>query len=203
MLVEWLVPGNQGEEQVGDPHWRMDEILAEDCVVSISDVAAKDGEDGVIDLILSEVSERLDESATDPPCRGHVPRGGLLEDDFPLSDLHLACRAVGEEDDAGWNLVRESEHIGGVGPGWLDADGVSGDKGVGDGIGGRSNRPENRVVHWVVVESAGELTDGAGCFESAQTRINRRSATEIPEVFRREYPASPVAVNPATDLRIN
>jgi len=61
---------HQGEEQVGDPHRRMDEILAEDGVVGSGDVAAEDGDDGVIDLILSEVTERLNEGATDPACCG-------------------------------------------------------------------------------------------------------------------------------------
>ena len=193
---------HQGKEQVGDPHRRMDEILAEDGVVSIGDVAAEDGDDGVIDLILSEVTERLDEGAADPARRGHVSRSGVLEDDFAFADLHLAGWAVGQEDDAGWDLVRESEYVGSVGSRWLDADGVPGDKGMCDGIGGWGDRAKDRVIHGVVVESTGELADGMSCPEPTQAGVNSRRAAKIPKVLRSEYPTLSVAVNPATNCRI-
>ena len=181
----------------------MDEIFAEGCVVGASDVAAEDGEDGVIDLILPEVAECLDKGAADPACGGHVPRGGVLENDFPFPDFHLPSWAIGEEDNAGWDLVRESEHVSGVGSGWLDADGIPGDKGAGDSIGGWGDGAEDRIDDGVVVEAAGELTNGAGCFESAEAGINRRGAAEIPKVLRGERPTLSVAVNSATNCRIN
>jgi len=40
-------------------------------------VAAEDGDDGVINLILSEVTERLDEAATDPACCVVCRKGGF------------------------------------------------------------------------------------------------------------------------------
>jgi hypothetical protein len=159
--------------------------------------------DLIIDLILAKVAEGLDDGAADAPGCGHVPRGGVLEDDFPLPDLHLAGRAVGQEDDAGGNLAGESEHNGGVSPGWLDADGVPGDKGTGDRIGGWGDRAEDRIVHGVVVEAAGKLAYGACGLEAAQAGVNRRRAAEIPEVLRCERPTPTASENPATDLRIN
>jgi len=193
----------QAAEQFGDPRRRMDEVLADGGVVGGGDAAAQDGDDLIIDLILAEVAERLDDGSADPPGRGHVARGGVLKDDFPFPDLHLAGRAVGQEDDAGWHLVGESEHIGGVGPGWLDADGVPGDKGTGNRVGGWGDRAENRVVHGKVIEATGELADGSCSLEAAQAGVSRRRAAEIPEMLRSECPTLSVAVNPAAYLRIN
>jgi len=127
----------------------------------------------------------------------------VLEDDFPFTDPQLAGWAVGQEDDAGWYLVGESEHIGGVGPGWLDADGVPGDKGTGNRVGGWGDRAENRVVHGKVIEATGELADGSCSLEAAQAGVSRRRAAEIPEMLRSERPTLSVAVNPAAYLRIN
>lgn len=70
----------------------MDEILAEDGVVGSGDVAAEDGDDGVIDLILSEVTERLDEGATDPSCRVVCRKGR-----FPGVFVFFRTRSVGLE----------------------------------------------------------------------------------------------------------
>ena len=86
----------------------MNEVLADGGVVGGGEAAAQDGDAGIIDLVLAEVAKRLDDGSAEPPGRGHVPWGGVLEDDFPFTDLHLAGRAIGKEDDAGWHLVGES-----------------------------------------------------------------------------------------------
>lgn len=162
--------------------------------------AAQDGDDGIIDLVLSEVAERLDDGSANAPGSGHVPWGGVLEGDFPSPNHHLAGRAISEEDDAGWYLVGDSEHVCGVGTGWLDADG---DKGTGNGVGGGSDGAEKSVVHGVVVEAAGELADGPCSLEAAQAGVSRSGAAKIPEMLRSENPTLPAAVNPSTDLVIN
>ena len=181
----------------------MDEILADDRVVRSGDAAAQDGDDLIIDLILTEVAEGLDDGAADAPGRSHVAGGGVLENDFPLPDLHLAGGTIGQEDDAGGNLIRESEYIGGVVPGWLDADGVPGDQRTGNGVCGRGDCAEDRVGHGVVVKSTGKLADRIRGFEPAQAGINRCGAAEIPKVLRSEYPTLTVAIDPATDSKID
>jgi hypothetical protein len=68
-----------------------------------------------------------------------------------------------------------------VSAGWLDADGISGHQGAGDGIGGWGDGAENGVVHWVVVQSSGQLADGAGGLESGQAGVDGRG-TQRPGV---------------------
>ena len=81
-----------------------------------------------------------------------------------------------------------------------EADGVSHDEGTGDGIGGRGDGAEHGVLSWVVIESAGELPNGAGGFQTVKGEVNPLATSEVEEVLRSEYPTSAMAVNAACDL---
>lgn len=71
----------------------MDEILANGGVVSVCDVAAQHGYDLIINLGLPEIAESMDDGAAEPPGGGHVPRSGVLKDDFPFADLDLESQS--------------------------------------------------------------------------------------------------------------
>lgn len=100
--VGWF---GQREKEIGDPGGRMIQVLSDSWSVGVCDLAAQDGEDMFIDLILAEMTKGLDERSALPAGRSHVPRGGVLEVDFPPADLDLAGRAIGEEDNAGGDLL--------------------------------------------------------------------------------------------------
>ncbi len=178
----------------------MDEIFADRRVIDIGYAAAEYCDDLIINLILPEVAECLDKGAADPSRSGHVSRGGVLKDDFPFADPDLSGGAVGQENDAGRNLLRDSQDIGSIGSGGLDTNSVAGDKGSCDGVCRRGHRAEDGVVYGVIVEAASELADGAGSLESAETGINCRRAAQRLEMLRSEHPTPAVAINPATNL---
>jgi hypothetical protein len=55
----------------------------------------------------------------------------------------------------------------------------------------------------VVVESTGELPDGAGGFQAVKGEVNPLATSEVEEVLRSEYPTSAMAVNAFCNLRVN
>ena len=55
----------------------------------------------------------------------------------------------------------ETQHIGGVRAGGLEADGVMYHERAGDGVGGRGHGAEERVLNGVIGEASSELADGA------------------------------------------
>lgn len=178
----------------------MGKILAEGRAVGVGDLATQDGNYLIIDLIFPNMPQGLDEGAALPARGGHVPRRGVLEEDFTLSDPDLTCWAVGEKNDAGWNLIRKAEHVRSIGAGWLDPNGVPSHQGASNGICGGSNDPKHGILSGVIVKSSGELPDGACGPKAAQAGINGRTTAKTLEMLRSKYPTPPVAVNPATDL---
>ena len=131
----------------------------------------------IVHLSLPKMTERLNESAADPPCRSHVSGRRMLEYDFPFADHDLASWSIGQENNTGRDLIRESKDIGSISAGGLDADGVTGHKRTGDGISGRSHDAQHRINNGIVVEPAGELADDAGGPKPTEAGINRRRAT--------------------------
>ena len=83
----------------------MIQVLSDGRSVGLGDLATQDREAIVVDLILAEMTMGLNERAALPTGRSHFPRGGVLEVNLPAADLHLAGRAIGEEDDAGRDLL--------------------------------------------------------------------------------------------------
>ena len=112
-LLWWL---GQLTEDVGDPRRSMDEIFANGGVIRVGDATVQDGDDLIIDLLLPEMAEGLNDGSADSPGSGHISRSGVLEDDFSFADFDFAGRAVGQENDAGRNLIRKSENVGRIGP---------------------------------------------------------------------------------------
>lgn len=134
--------------------------------VPIGKLSAQDGVDFLIHLIPSEIPEGLDQRAAFAAGGGHIPRSGVLEDDFLLPELHLPGRAVREEHDAGRHLLRKAEHIGGIGAGGLESSGSAPCESMGHGVGGGSHGTEDGVLHRVIVEATRQPPDRAVSLES-------------------------------------
>ncbi len=198
--VGWF---GQREKEIGDPGGRMIHVLSDDWSVGVGDLATQDCNDVVIDLILAEMTKGLDERATLPAGRGHIPRGGVLEMDLPAANLDLAGGTVGEENNAGRDLFGQSQHIGGIRAGRLKADSIPHDQRTSDGIRGGSHCAEHGVMDGVIIEAPGKLADGACDLESAQSGFDGSTAAEVLKMLWREYPTLSVAINAATNLRIN
>lgn len=83
----------------------MIQVLSDGRPVGVGNLAAQDSKGMVIDLILAKMTKGLNERAALPAGRGHVPRGGVLEVDLPPANLDLSGRTVGEENNAGGDLL--------------------------------------------------------------------------------------------------
>jgi len=141
----------------------MTEIFAEGRAVSSGYVTAYRSENFSIYLVLAEVTQGLDYRTALAPCGGHVSRGSTLEEDFALANIHLSGRTISQEHNPRWNLIGETEHVGGISAGWLQTNRIPHSKRMSNGIGGGRDSAENRILDWVIIKTAGKLADGIRC----------------------------------------
>src|SRR5690606_7870744 len=110
-------------------------------------------------------------------------------------DPNQAAWPIGQEDDSGWHLLRESEQIGSVGPGRLQPDTVAPGERAGNRLGRRGQRPKGRVDLRVVVDSSCELAELAGISLTLECGRDGRTRREVQEVAGSEHPTPPMTTN--------
>lgn len=86
----------------------MDEILLEAGTILIGNLAADFGDNLGINLILTQVSQGLDQRAALTAGRGHVAWGGALEDDLALAQLNLPGGPIGQKNHSGGHLLGQT-----------------------------------------------------------------------------------------------
>ena len=181
----------------------MPEIFANHRTILLPDLAAQRGQNLVINLILAKVTQCLNEGATLASGSCHVTRGGVLKKDFLIADPDFSRGTIGEEDDFGWDLIGQTKHVRGVGPGRLQTDGIARDQSPGDGVCRWSNGAKHRMMNWIIVEAASQLADNPRTLESFQAGGDRITAAKVEEVRGREHPTRPFGLDTGLHLGIH
>ena len=84
-----------------------------------------------------------------------------------LTDFHLPGGAIGQKNNPGWDLLGKAQHIGGIGPVGLKANGIAPHQSAGDGVGRRRNGTEYGVLHGIIIKTPSKLANDTRLLEAA------------------------------------
>ena len=108
-------------EVVGNPCGRQGDVFAEGFFFLLAELLPELGDDLRGDEVLAHETEGLGDEAADFSRHSHHARRGLAEDDFLVADLDDSLIGIGEEFRTGGDLIAESQEVGSICSGGLEA----------------------------------------------------------------------------------
>ncbi len=110
----------QAAEDVANPSGGIPNIANQLLKIVRVETLGKSCDDGFVYMVLSQVSQCLNDESADTTSRGHVFGSGPFEDDLLAADLDLPVSSICQEHHFGGNLCAESQQVGGIRSRWLN-----------------------------------------------------------------------------------
>ena len=104
------------------PRGCVSDVLDQPLPVLITQFALQGLDHSIIHVLLAQVPQRLDDQTADAVGRSHAPRRRPLEANLLVSHPYRAGGAVGQVDNPGGHLRGQTQPIGRIRPGRLEAD---------------------------------------------------------------------------------